>query len=150
MGRRSSGGRSSYRRSAPKAAPKTSKSTTPAPASSASSVPMKSEPSGGLVANMVATVADGFIWSTGNAMAHRAMDAIMGPRTVQIENVPAAAPAAQVASSAAPADACASQNKAFYDCINTSGSDISKCQFYMDMLSQCRKSGSATPVAVSF
>lgn len=44
-------------------------------------------------------------------MAHRAMDAIMGPRTVQIENVPAAAPAAQVAS----ADACARQNKAFYD-----------------------------------
>ncbi|PWA95237.1 coiled-coil-helix-coiled-coil-helix domain-containing protein 10, mitochondrial [Artemisia annua] len=86
-----------------------------------SSVPMKSEPSGGLIANMVATVAHGFIWSTGNAMAHRAIYAIMGPRTVQIEN-----------------------------CINTSGSDIIKCQFYMDMLSQCRKSGSATPVAVSF
>ncbi|GJZ39121.1 hemiasterlin resistant protein 1-like protein [Tanacetum coccineum] len=139
MGRRSSGGRSSYRRSAPK----TSKS----PASSGSSVPVKSEPrSGGFVANMVATVADGFIWSTGNAMAHRAMDAIMGPRTIQIEHVPAA----QVASSAAPAaDACARQNTAFNDCINTSGSDISKCQFYMDMLSECRKSGSATPIAVS-
>ncbi|GJS08223.1 hypothetical protein Tco_0365019 [Tanacetum coccineum] len=69
--------------------------TTPAPASSGSSVPVKSEPkSGGFVANMVATVADGFIWSTGNAMAHRAMDAIIGPRTIQIENVPAAAPAA--------------------------------------------------------
>ncbi|GJS08227.1 coiled-coil-helix-coiled-coil-helix domain-containing protein 10, mitochondrial [Tanacetum coccineum] len=145
MGRRSSGGRSSYRRSAPK----TSKSTTPARASSGSSVPVKSEPrSGGFVANMVATVADGFIWSTGNAMAHRAMDAIMGPRTIQIENVPAAASAAQVASSAA--DKCAGQNKAFNDCINSSGSDISKCQFYMDKLSECRKSGSATPIAVSF
>ncbi|GJY50274.1 hypothetical protein Tco_0441121 [Tanacetum coccineum] len=109
MGRRSSG------------------ATTPAPASSASSVPVRSEPrSGGFVANMVATVADGFIWSTGNAMAHRAMDAIMGPRTIQIENVPAA------------------------QCINSSGSDISKCQFYMNMLSECRKSGSATPIAVSF
>nr|GEW57913.1 hypothetical protein [Tanacetum cinerariifolium] len=119
--------------------------TTPASASSASSVPVRSEPkSGGIVANMVATVADGYIWATGNAMAHRAMDGIMGPRTIQIENVPAA----QVASSAA--DTCAGQNKAFNDCINTSGSDISKCQFYMDMLSECRKSGSATPIAVSF
>ncbi|GKC99593.1 hypothetical protein Tco_1169868, partial [Tanacetum coccineum] len=135
--------RSSYRRSAPK----TSKSTTPVRASSGSSVPVKSEPkSGGFVANMVATVADGFIWSTGNAMAHRAMDAIMGPRTIQIEHVPAAA---QVASSAAPAaDACARQNKAFNDCINRN--DISKCQLYMDMLSECRKSGSAAPIAVSF
>ncbi|GKC85962.1 hypothetical protein Tco_1141679, partial [Tanacetum coccineum] len=35
-------------------------------------------------------------------------------------------------------------------CINSSGSDISKCQFYMNMLSECRKSGSATPIAVSF
>ncbi|GJU80922.1 hypothetical protein Tco_1283287 [Tanacetum coccineum] len=80
-------GRSSYRRSAPKI----SKSTTPAPASSASSVLVRSEPkSGGFVANMVATVADGYIWATGSAMAHRAMDAIVGPRTIQIENVPVA------------------------------------------------------------
>nr|GEZ55801.1 hypothetical protein [Tanacetum cinerariifolium] len=140
MGRRSSEGRSNYRRSAPK----TSKRTTPAPASSASSAPVKSESGiGGFVANVVATVANDFIWSTGSAMAHRAMDAIMGPRTIQIENVPAA----QVASSAA--DKCAGQKKAFNDCINTSRSDISKCQFYMDMLSECRKSGSATPIAVS-
>nr|GEY52482.1 hypothetical protein [Tanacetum cinerariifolium] len=103
-------GRSSYRRSAPK----TSKRTTPAPASSASSAPVKSEPgSGGFVANVVATVASGFIWAIGNAMAHKAMDAIIGPSTIQIENVPAAAPAAQVASSAA--DKCAGQNKAFND-----------------------------------
>ncbi|KAJ0438342.1 hypothetical protein HanHA300_Chr16g0612861 [Helianthus annuus] len=25
-------------------------------------------------------------------------------------------------------------------CINSSGSDISKCQFYMDMLAECRRS----------
>ncbi|GKF92591.1 hypothetical protein Tco_0279310 [Tanacetum coccineum] len=61
------------------------------PASSGSSVPVKSEPrSGGFVANMVATVADGYIWATGSAMTHRAMDAIVGPRTIQIKNVPVA------------------------------------------------------------
>lgn len=48
------------------------------------------------------------IWSTGSAIAHRAMDAIMGPRVFQIEEVPSAAPAAQV-------DACARQYKAFND-----------------------------------
>ncbi|GKC05751.1 hypothetical protein Tco_0997361 [Tanacetum coccineum] len=135
-------GRSSFRRPAPR----TSKCMpfltlvlnlisrkllqTPAPPLLGSSVPgrvnLKSARS--FVGYMVDTVADGFIWSTGNAMAHRAMDAIIGPRTIQIENVPAAAPAAQ--------------------CINRN--DISKCQLYMDMLSECRKSGSATPIAVSF
>jgi hypothetical protein len=28
-------------------------------------------------------------------------------------------------------------------CINQNGSDISRCQFYLDMLNQCRREGGA-------
>ncbi|WP_232819246.1 coiled-coil-helix-coiled-coil-helix domain-containing protein, partial [Homoserinimonas sp. OAct 916] len=72
-------------------------------------------------------------------MAHRAVDAVLGPRTIQHENVvseAAAAPAPTASSMGA--DACNIHTKAFQDCVNSYGSDISKCQFYMDMLNQCR------------
>ncbi|KAJ8458978.1 hypothetical protein OPV22_031904 [Ensete ventricosum] len=35
-------------------------------------------------------------------------------------------------------DACTTHVNAFQDCINNYESDISKCQFYMDMLNECR------------
>ncbi|XP_057736925.1 uncharacterized protein LOC130954214 [Arachis stenosperma] len=40
-------------------------------------------------------------------------------------------------------DACNIHSKAFQDCINSYGSDISKCQFYMDRLAECRKNNGA-------
>ncbi|XP_074299894.1 uncharacterized protein LOC141631071 [Silene latifolia] len=36
-------------------------------------------------------------------------------------------------------DACGIHSKAFQDCLNSYGSDISKCQFYLDMLSECKR-----------
>ncbi|KAJ8513022.1 hypothetical protein OPV22_003456 [Ensete ventricosum] len=36
-------------------------------------------------------------------------------------------------------DACSIHSKAFQDCINNYGSDIRKCQFYSDMLNECRR-----------
>lgn len=104
-------------------------------------------------------------FGTGSAVAHRAVDSLMGPRTIQHETVPAAA------GSAAPElskDACGMHLDAFTkvcfnikvvqylvlftkiisflicvcfsgcQCLNSSGSEISKCQFYMDMLNECK------------
>ena len=73
---------------------------------------------------------------TGSAMAHRAVDAVMGPRTMHVE----AAPAAEAAPmSAAAPTACANQMKAFTECLNTSDGDIARCQFYHDALQQCKR-----------
>lgn len=88
------------------------------------------------------TIAQGMAFGTGSAVAHRAVDAVMGPRTIQHETVAseATAPApAPATNSFAGADACGIHSKAFQDCINNFGNDISKCQFYMDMLAECRK-----------
>ncbi|THU74076.1 hypothetical protein C4D60_Mb04t29530 [Musa balbisiana] len=88
----------------------------------------------------------GVAFGTGSAVAHRAVDAVMGPRTFQHETIASEAPTA-----AAPAnpvnyagtDACSIHSKAFQDCINNYGSDISKCQFYLDMLNECRRGSGA-------
>ncbi|KAM2068299.1 hypothetical protein ACFX1T_044520 [Malus domestica] len=91
----------------------------------------------------------------GDAVAHRAVDALMGPRRVTIRNEAAAAasptPAVPARPAAAPvletmastssisgSDACSNHSKAFQDCIDEFVSDISKCQWYMDKLYECK------------
>lgn len=46
-------------------------------------------------------------------------------------------------SNAVGADACNIHSKAFQDCVNSNESDISKCQFYLDMLNECRRGSSS-------
>ena len=90
-------------------------------------------------------IAQGMAFGGGSAVAHRAVDAVMGPRTIQHETVAseAAAAAPAPASSSLGSDACGVHTKAFQDCLNNFGSDLSRCQFYMDMLTECkRNSGS--------
>ena len=83
-------------------------------------------------------------FGTGSAMAHRAVDAVMGPRTIQHETVVSeAAASATPMANATPSDSCSIHSKAFQDCINNYGSDISKCQFYLDMLNECRRGGAS-------
>ncbi|CAN6555340.1 hypothetical protein ACFX13_002881 [Malus domestica] len=141
MARRSSGGRSA--RPAPRHAPARNppqpvrQAPPPAPAQSGSG--------GSMLSGIGSTIAQGMAFGTGSAVAHRAVDAVMGPRTIQHEAVvseaTAAAPVPMV-SSMGGSDACSNHSKAFQDCVNHFGSDISKCQFYMDMLSECKRNSS--------
>ncbi|KAL6505273.1 hypothetical protein OROGR_025090 [Orobanche gracilis] len=117
------------------------------------------------------TIAEGMAFGTGNAVAHRVADAVMGPQTIQLEKVAPEAATASVATTTNMGgyEACGMQSKAFQDggeaietvgsvfsgdavarfwghhsfqnddCLNSYGSDISKCQFYMDMLADCRR-----------
>ncbi|KAJ6299221.1 hypothetical protein OIU76_020230 [Salix suchowensis] len=96
---------------------------------------------GSILGGIGSTIAQGMAFGTGSAVAHRAVDAVMGPRTIQHETSvsEAAAAAAPTASSMGGADACNIHTKAFQDCVNNFGNDISKCQFYMDMLTECRR-----------
>lgn len=58
----------------------------------------------------------GMAFGTGSAVAHRAVDAVMGPRTVQHETVASQAPAAAApTTSGAGSDACSVHTKAFQD-----------------------------------
>ncbi|KAH0977394.1 hypothetical protein GBA52_027113 [Prunus armeniaca] len=88
------------------------------------------------------TIVQGIGFGTESAVAYRVVDVLMGPRTIQHEIVvseAAAAALAPISSSMTGSDACSNHSKAFQDCVNHFGSDISKCQFYMDMLSECKK-----------
>ncbi|CAH9079739.1 unnamed protein product [Cuscuta europaea] len=115
----------------------------PAPVKSAPpAAPMQSSGGGSMLGNIGSTIAQGMAFGTGSAVAHRAVDAVMGPRTVQHEMAVAPTPETQVSSvsnSFGGSEACNTHSKAFQDCLNASGNDISKCQFYMDMLSECRR-----------
>ncbi|KAI4296451.1 hypothetical protein L6164_036407 [Bauhinia variegata] len=143
MPRRSSGGRSS--RPAPRAAP--ARSPPPQPAHQAPPpAPVQGGSGGSILGGIGSTIAQGMAFGTGSAMAHRAVDAVMGPRTIQHETAvsEAAAPAAPAASASFGGDACNVHSKAFQDCLNSYGNDISKCQFYMDMLAECRRNSGAS------
>ncbi|CAI9294451.1 uncharacterized protein LOC111911478 [Lactuca sativa] len=133
MPRRSSGGRSAR---APARAPARNP---PAPASRAPPPAPVQQSSGGgsMLGGIGSTIAQGMAFGTGSAVAHRAVDAVMGPRTIQHEAVVAAA--TDMPTNNTVSDACGMHTKAFQDCINSSGSDIGKCQFYMDMLAECRR-----------
>ncbi|KAJ9561250.1 hypothetical protein OSB04_006410 [Centaurea solstitialis] len=91
---------------------------------------------GSMLGGIGSTIAQGMAFGGGSAVAHRAVDAVMGPRTIQHETVGVAA-AADANNTVS--DACGMHSKAFQDCLNSSGNDIGKCQFYMDMLSECRR-----------
>ncbi|XP_019090433.1 PREDICTED: uncharacterized protein C6C3.02c-like, partial [Camelina sativa] len=102
--------------------------------------PATAQPNGGvgIFGSLGSTIADGVAWGTGNAFGHRIAESVFGPRTIKVETVAsqAAPPASPVANSMS---ACDIQSKAFQDCVNNFGSDISKCQYYMDVLSECKK-----------
>lgn len=100
-----------------------------------------------MLGGLGATIAQGVAFGTGSAMAHRAVDAVMGPRTIQHETVVTEAAGASPAPiNNSVGDACGIHSKAFQDCLNNYGSDISKCQFYLDMLSECRRNSGSMNV----
>lgn len=123
-------------RPAPRAAPR--RSPPPAPVNRAPPPAPAQGGGGSMLSGIGSTIAQGMAFGTGSAVAHRAVDSVLGPRTIQHETVAAAAPEATT-NSIGGADACSIHSKAFQDCVNNFGSDISKCQFYMDMLAECRK-----------
>ncbi|KAH7675482.1 CHCH domain-containing protein [Dioscorea alata] len=139
MPRRSSGGRSAPR--APRAAPVRNP---PQPVHSAPP-PAPVQGGGSILGGIGSTIAQGVAFGTGSAVAHRAVDAVMGPRTIQLETAASEPAAAAPMNNSMGADSCNIHSKAFQDCINNFGSDISKCQFYLDMLNECRR-GSGAPL----
>uniref|UniRef100_A0A0A9G0C6 CHCH domain-containing protein n=1 Tax=Arundo donax TaxID=35708 RepID=A0A0A9G0C6_ARUDO len=139
MPRRNSG------RSAPRPAPRAAPVRNPPQPVRQAPPPAPAQSGGGsILGGIGSTIAQGMAFGTGSAMAHRAVDAVMGPRTIQHETVVSEAAVAAPAAPVSNADACSIHSKAFQDCINNYGSDISKCQFYLDMLTECRRGAGAS------
>lgn len=97
-----------------------------------------------MLAGLGSTIAQGLAFGTGSAVANRAVDSIMGPRTVVHEHIGASESGGQPLAQPVSADACVNQSKAFQDCVNANNSDIGKCQFYIDMLNECRRGPAQT------
>uniref|UniRef100_A0A0D9VXK4 CHCH domain-containing protein n=1 Tax=Leersia perrieri TaxID=77586 RepID=A0A0D9VXK4_9ORYZ len=137
--------RRSSARSAPRPAPRAAPVRNPPQPARQAPPPAPQQSGGGsILGGIGSTIAQGMAFGTGSAMAHRAVDAVMGPRTIQHETVvsEAAASATPMANATA-SDSCSIHSRAFQDCINNYGSDISKCQFYLDMLNECRRGGAS-------
>ena len=115
------------RRQAPPPAQRRAASTAPA------------QQSGGMLSGLMGTMAQGFAFGTGSSIARGAVgaagDALFGGSSEQ-----ASQPAAQQAAAApAAAEACAVDKRAFYQCLETSNGDASRCQELFNQLSMCQE-----------
>lgn len=76
-------------------------------------------------------------------MANRAVDAVMGPRQVEMthrtEEAPVAAPMAQPVHQARSTNVCQIQQEQLNQCLGQAG-DMTHCSYYFDMLKQCQQS----------
>mmetsp|Transcript_4781 Transcript_4781/g.10200 ORF Transcript_4781/g.10200 Transcript_4781/m.10200 type:complete len:172 (-) Transcript_4781:279-794(-) len=124
---------------------KTSSAAPPAPrpAAPAPAMPQQQSSGGGLMSGLMGSVATGMAMGTGSAVAHRAVDSMMGPRemTVVHENQPAAAPMPAAPMGGSPmgsTNPCEERVREFADCMTRSNGDMGACQFYFDSMNACK------------
>ena len=106
---------------------------------------------GGLLSGIDSTIMQGMAFGGGSAIAHRAVDGIMGPRQIEHVQVDGNNNAAAQTnnnqmqpidsfSSSSRGAVCVDETKQFEKCLQQNGGQLSQCQFYFDMLSQCQTS----------
>mmetsp|Transcript_81109 Transcript_81109/g.217919 ORF Transcript_81109/g.217919 Transcript_81109/m.217919 type:complete len:186 (-) Transcript_81109:389-946(-) len=108
----------------------------PPPAISMAPPPAAAPSGGGFISNFMGNVVSGVALGTGSAIANRAVDAVMGPRQMEVVHKDAS-PAA--AAPAANSDACRYEFSSLQECMKSAGSDTSACQFAQDMFNQCKR-----------
>ncbi|BAF30394.1 uncharacterized protein [Oryza sativa Japonica Group] len=146
------GGRSSFRGSSTgtKAVPRAAPATTPAAKSTGTAPATKNTSSGSndsVIGSIGSAFFDGWGWGTGYGMVQRGMDAVFGPRTVNVVDATStsSSPAPAAAAAAHPMlDACGAHKKAFQECVAQQGIHVSRCQPYLDMLNDCRRDSAAS------
>lgn len=79
---------------------------------------------GGMLSGLAGTVMQGMALGTGSAMAHRAVDAVLGSR----HPPPAEAQQAAQQIAAAPSEPCAEQARRFTQCMEAFDGDMGPCQ----------------------
>jgi coiled-coil-helix-coiled-coil-helix domain-containing protein 10 len=98
-------------------------------------------------------IMQGMMFGTGSAIAHRAVDAVAGPRTINVEHGDSKAPdampqAAPMNPNAAPQaaaanDVCKDFSVDLANCLQNNTGDIGACKLYFDMLAQCQRDSSS-------
>ena len=78
----------------------------------------------------------GMALGTGSALAHRAVDSVLGSRNPE----PAEAQQAAQQIAQQPQEPCSRQAKTFADCMSDNGGDLEACRYYFDNLQSCRMS----------
>ena len=85
------------------------------------------------MAGLAGTVMQGMALGTGSAMAHRAVDAVLGSRH------PVPAEAQQAAQTIVQDQLpCADQAKGFSDCMSLSHGDMEACRVFFERMQECR------------
>ncbi|KAI3431737.1 hypothetical protein D9Q98_004779 [Chlorella vulgaris] len=133
-------GRSAPRPSAPRprsaSPPKQNYSTKAAPPPAqhqAAPPPAMPQQGGGMMSGIGGMVAQGMALGTGSALAHRAIDSVMGSR--HPEPAEATQAAEEIVREQQP---CAQQAKAFSECMLFHEGTLDMCQEYFDKMRSCR------------
>lgn len=90
------------------------------------------------MSGLMGTVVQGAALGTGSALAHRAVNSFFDSGSEAPAAAPAAAPVAPQYAQAPAEGPCAGQTKAFAECMSKNNGDMGACQFYFDMMQQCR------------
>jgi coiled-coil-helix-coiled-coil-helix domain-containing protein 10 len=124
------------------------RSSAPAPAAARPSAPppapvQQGGGGGGMMSGLLGTVFQGAALGTGSAMAHRAMDSVMGPRTVVHEHQGqeaggAPAPASSAMAAGGAQGPCAAQAVKFAECVSATNGDMTACEYYLSALQSCK------------
>lgn len=95
---------------------------------------------GGMLAGLGATMAQGFAFGTGSAIARTAVDSVMGGRSsAPAPEAPAQAVSAPSESQFQVPSACRLDHQAFNDCIRLNTANASNCEFYFNALKACQQ-----------
>eukprot|EP00981_Chlorochromonas_danica_P008172 scaffold2041_cov174-Ochromonas_danica.AAC.9 len=130
---------------APKHTPPPPAAHPPAPAPAYHAPPPAAaapQQSGGMLAGLGATMAQGFAFGTGSAIARNVVNSVMGGGSSSAPEVQQAAPAAPapVAPVAAPeyTGPCGPDQKTFMECLQQNANNATNCDFYFNALQACQ------------
>lgn len=97
--------------------------------------------SGGMLAGLGSTMAQGFAFGTGSAVAHSAVNSLFGGGSSHHTSAPAPAPAVvqQEDHESKIPMACRVDYRAFNDCLKANPNNGSSCEFYFNSFKACQE-----------
>ena len=82
-----------------------------------------SSQNGGIINSIFGSVIQGAALGTGSELAGRALDSLIGPKKIELNN----------------SDKCTKEIDLYTNCINNNDNDLTLCKNYFELLTQCRK-----------
>jgi len=99
----------------------------------------QSQAGGGMMSGLAGSIMSGMAFGGGSAIAHRAIDGIMGPREVVHKHEGGEVASQGGMQTAARSNLCQDQSQQFQQCLKDNSHDLDSCKFFMDSLSSCQK-----------